>query len=260
MTSRSPFVLALLAFSISISLPLAAQGRVPVTVAATDSAQVPFTFADGSGLGRDLVEALNEVQAKYRFTYVLMPTLRVAEMVTSGVIDLASLHNIDWGWDPGRVGSTVDLFIARDVFIARREDGRGESFFDGIGTLPMVGVIGFHYRFAGNIEDQTALRRDFNLVLVKDELTVIRMILDGRGEIGIVATTTLDYLRKVDPELHGRLLVSKRFDSEYSRHYVVSGAAPIDAAELDGYLATLSRKGVLATIFNRYGLAPPSIP
>lgn len=258
MTARRPFIIPLLACSLALAVP--AQARIPVTVAATDSAQAPFTFADGSGLGRDLVDALNGVQSRYAFDYVLMPTLRVTEMVASGVIDLASLHNIAWGWDARGVAATMDLCVARDVFIARKEATRDESFFDGIGTLPMVGVIGFHYRFAGYSEDQAALKRAFNLVLVKDELTVIRMILEGRGEIGITASTTLDYLRKVDPELHGRLLVSRRFDSEYGRHFVVSAKAPIEPAELDDYLRTLARDGALAAIFERYGLSAPRIP
>ena len=97
MTARRPFIIPLLACSLALAVP--AQARIPVTVAATDSAQAPFTFADGSGLGRDLVDALNGVQSRYAFNYVLMPTLRVTEMVASGVIDLASLHNIAWGWD-----------------------------------------------------------------------------------------------------------------------------------------------------------------
>ncbi|HOX18417.1 MAG TPA: transporter substrate-binding domain-containing protein [Spirochaetales bacterium] len=258
MTARRPFGIAL--FTCAFVLAIGAQARIPVTVAATASAQIPFTFADGTGLGQDLVDALNAHQSNYEFTYVLMPTLRVTEMVGSGLIDLASLHNIAWGWDSDKAVATMDLFVARDVFIARKEALRGESFFDGIGTLPMVGVIGFHYRFAGYSEDQAALRRDFNLVLVKDELTVIRMILEGRGDIGIVASTTLDYLRKVDPALHARLLVSERYDSEYSRHYVVSPVSPLKAAELDGYLRILARNGSLSAIFERYGLKALPIP
>lgn len=232
-----------------------------VVVASADVQQRPFIFTDGSGLTLDLLNALNDHQDQFSFRHEVMSVHRqMRSLQEDGSVHVAALHNIQWGWQRDKVETSYDLLTARDTFVALKGPTRGQSYFDGFGVRLSIGVLGYHYRFANYNSEQKFLKEKFNLETVESELGVLDMLLLGRGNIGLVSTTTLDYLAGHDRMKLNRFLISEKYDDEYRRHFVLAKTAPIKAAQFNQLLRELDAKDELAKIFQRYGLSAPTLP
>ena len=230
---------------------------VKVVVAVTDSCQQPITFEGGGGLSVDLVEALNTVQQKYYFEHLVLPTKRLELLGKEGKVHIAAFQNINWGWGNENVERTYLMDHSKDVFIALKEKARNQTYFENIDKLHKIGVAGFHYSFINlTSADENSTGKD-NIKFVNSEKAVLEMILNKRGEIGIVSTMTLKYLADINPNKFNKLLISERFDTEYDRYYVVLQTSPINSKELNKFLKELKDKGTLKGIYSKYGLLEP---
>lgn len=123
------------------------------------SVQPPFTFTDGSGLSQDLVNALNGAQNTYRFVMAAKPSVRANTDLENGITHVVLFSNIDWGMDKSKVDKTADLLRTGDYYIALKAPGRDQTWFAGVGTRPMIGVIGFNYAYAGFTKPDTSYVR-----------------------------------------------------------------------------------------------------
>lgn len=232
---------------------------VVVETAMTDAAQPPMVVGDNKGLAADLVAALNISQQRYHFRYQLLPTLRMRKQMAAGQIHISLFNNVAWGFEPGTVAASNELLADADHFIALNQPGRDERFFDGVGAVPMVGVRGFHYHYAGYEQSEAVLDLRFNTRLMTSEPAVVSAVLRGQAEIGVVSAALLNYLAGQQPEQFAQLLLSQRVDSRFSRHLVVSNRSPIDVPTLNRLLGCLAANGSLQAIYSRYHLPPPAI-
>lgn len=242
-----------LVFGVFLTLPVFSQTAVAV---GGSPAQAPFTIG-GGGLSQDLLTALNGLQTQYKFTLSDMPAARVRDAVNSGELPLIIFSNVDWGYDKTLVERGPDLVQTGDRYVAAKAAAKDQSVFDGVGTVSMVGVLGFNYQYAGFTADQKVLKEKYHTVLTTDEASVIKMVLAGRAQIGVVSATLLEYTAKTDPATYGQLLVSKGFDSEYVRTFVVSKKSPVSAKDLAVLMKKLADSGKLAAIYAKYGMAAP---
>lgn len=222
--------------------------RIQVSVAVAKACQEPLTFEDGSGISLDIIKELNTLQDKYEFTHEFLPTKRLQSLAQEKKIHIAAFSNLSWGWDKNKVSRSSDLISDKDVFFTLKKEGRDRSFFESIESKSIVGVKGFHYNF-----------KKSSFIGVQSEKSVVEMVLLERAEVGVVSIFTLQYLFLIDPEKYSKLLVSKKYDSEYDRYFVLMNDSPIQIEELNSLLKKMKAMGRFKSIFEKYGLTQDDI-
>ena len=117
---------------------------------------------------------------------------------------------------------------------------------------------GYHYRFADFETDVDKLSARFNLSIVRTEEAAIKMTVTNRVEATIVSDTSLGWFLLRNPEYHSKILTSDKYDTAYSRHFLVKKNSFIKVSELNDILLSADEKGLLAPIYKKYGLTKPS--
>lgn len=240
--------------------PIFAQtSKIQVIIGSTDN-QAPFVFKDGSGLIKDITNAMNNVQNTYNFIFNSYPSKRLRTDIHSGDLHIGAFLNIKWSYDPNLVDSSYNVIHSKDVYITLKTAEKTDAYFNNVGKKLTAGVLGFHYRYANFSTNQDTLKNIYNTITTFSEPNIIKMILKKRAEIGIVSISLLQYLKHTNKIQYDLLLISEEADTKYSRHYLVSKKAPITADKLNEILIELYQSGELKRIYKNYGLECPVLP
>lgn len=210
--------------------------------------------AEASGLLPEMLDALNGLQADYRF--VMRPTAipRRFRDFQQGRIDLAVFENPDWGWQD-IPGARIDLGLEdAEIFVAKAEPGRTQHFFDALAGKRLALYNGYHYGFAGFNADPEFLQRQFNAQLTYSHDSNLRMLLRGRADIALVTRSYFNAYLEHNPKQSGSFLASERLDQRYLHYALLRPEAPISAAKFSELLDRLRAHGDLQRIFGRYGV------
>lgn len=240
-------------------LPMIINAQTKIIVGAS-STQIPFCFKDGTGLIKDVTDAMNTIQKDYIFTFKPYPPQRLRKEILSGYIHIAAFNNIRWNYDSAFVDTTYNIIYSKDLYIALSTKDHDQSFFKNVGKVKTIVVLGFHYKYAGFTTNQDTLKQNYNTVTTFSEPNVINMVLKKRAEIGVVSSSLLKYTNHINQSQYDSLLISEIPDTKYSRHYLVSKKAPITADILNQIFIKLQKDGYLKRIYSKYGLEAPKIP
>lgn len=206
------------------------------------------------GMVPELLAALNAAQDDYRFDLVPTSVTRRYRDFVHARYDLILFESPDWGWQDIPLDK-LDLRIAdAEVYVARKEEGRDQRFFDRLGGKRMALYNGYHYGFAGYNADQDYLTRQFNAVLTYSHDSNLLMLLHGRVDISVVARSYLRIYQQEHPQQGERLLASERADQIYHHHALLRPQGPIDTKRLDALLQRLRDSGRLDDLTRRYHL------
>lgn len=251
-------LLASLAWLLILGWPGASRAASPVRVGGYEFAPFVTILPDGraTGVTPELLDLLNRSQDRYRFELVLTSPSRRYQDFVAGKFDMIFFENPSWGWKKQDlpVEASRQFLAGGEVYIARAEPGRGQSFFADLTTKRMVGILGYHYGFAGYEADPDILRQKFRMILVNSNDASIEMILKGRGDAAVITYSFLmQYLHR-HPEDRSRLLISDKFDQVYSHRVLVRRGFSPDAVEMDRLLDQLARSGALRRLFASHGL------
>ncbi|TYT73561.1 amino acid ABC transporter substrate-binding protein [Desulfobotulus mexicanus] len=167
---------------------------------------------------------------------------------------MVAMVNIAWGYDRNTVKASNDILEVKDKYFALRSKTEDQSYFQKVGIEPTVVVNGFTYRFCNFEKNQSVLREKYNTHTVRNEPTVIQMVLNERGNIGVSSTTTLGYFSVTHPEEYKKLLISEINDSVYHRHFIIRNDAVISPEIFNEYLQSIKNNGTFQTILKKYGL------
>jgi ABC-type amino acid transport substrate-binding protein len=204
------------------------------------------------GLVPELLAALNGAQSDYRFDLVPTSVTRRYRDLIQARYDLILFESPDWGWQDIPLGK-LDLQTSdAEVYVARRQEGRDQRFFDSLGSKRMALYNGYHYGFAGYNADQDYLTRTFNAVLTYSHDSNLLMLLHGRVDISVVTRSYLRIYQRDNPQQSEQLLVSERTDQIYHHHALLRPQGPINVAQLQGLLDQLQRSGKLDALLQRY--------
>jgi ABC-type amino acid transport substrate-binding protein len=207
------------------------------------------------GLLADLLDALNQQQAEFRFVLVPTSIKRRFGDFQHGRIDLAIFENPAWDWQD-IAHSAVDMGLEdSEVFVSRAEPGRDQHYFERLEGKRLALYHGYHYAFADfNAEPEYLVKR-FKATLTHSHDSNLLMVLRGRADIALVTRSYIgDFLDRYR-EYAGQLLISERTDQLYRHHVLLRPGAPIRAEQFSEMLETLRRNGRLAEIFGRYQVA-----
>lgn len=216
----------------------------------------PFVEADGKGLAQDLIEALNAAQSIYEFRFVPVSARRRYADLADARFDVMFFESPDWEWTQRQAAAdfTGEFLRGGEVFIAQARPGRGQDFFANLKGKRVVGILGYHYGFAGFDADPERLARDWGMKLVANHKSSIDMVLADRADLAVVTDAYLWAYLSRTPEAQGKLLVSERFDQIYRHRALVRRNGPIDVKAMDGLLNRLELDGTLAKIWRRAGI------
>ncbi|MEN2978890.1 transporter substrate-binding domain-containing protein [Tistrella bauzanensis] len=211
-----------------------------------------------TGLIIDTIAVLNAAQDRWNFVFVPTTPARRYQDYAAGRFDLLLFEKMAWGWSAAGIVMETSRTIAEDgdVYIARAEPGRDESWFDDIASRRIAAILGYNYRFADFQNDPTELRKRFDIALVNDTAAVIALVLRGRVDTGVVTKSHLERYLQQYPDDRERVLVSARFDQTNDLKVLGRPGTTPSADTVFGLLADLQRQGRLAPLWQAYGLAP----
>ena len=213
----------------------------------------PESEAPG-GLLPELLAALNGAQGDYRFSLVPTSVTRRYRDFIQARYDLILFESPAWGWQ-GIAQDRLDLrIIDAEVYVARKQPGRDQSFFDSLRGKRMALYTGYHYAFAGFKADQAFLVNKYQASLTYSHDSNLLMLLHGRADMSVVTRSYLRLYQQEHPEESEQLLVSRRSDQVYHHHALLRPGAALSTAQLADLLQQLRDSGRLPALLARYHL------
>jgi polar amino acid transport system substrate-binding protein len=245
-------------FIMALCLSSSAYAAEPLQVRVGGYQFAPFVEfgQDGraSGLTLDLIEAMNQFQQDYQFIFIATePTLRYKEF-SAQRFDMLLFENKAWGWQNYPVDSSQPYLTGGERYIAKALPGRDQQYFTALSDKRLVGIRGYHYRFADFVDDPDVLHNRFNINLIDSNAGSIRMVLSGRADIAVVTQSFLTRYFQHHPTLRAQLLVSDHFDQHYQHTALIRRGMALDAEAIDELLSAMQAQGQLDQLWRKYGV------
>lgn len=240
-----------LALTIAVSVSALAHAREQIKVGLYHFP--PFVVNDGAKVGGIAVEMLalmNARQNQFEFVPLATSPSTRHKVLSLGRCDISMFEQLEWGWQNYDVDITQPFLGGAEVYIALAKPGRDQGYFDSFEDKTMVGIKGYHYRFADFNSDPAFLKELFNMELTPSNLGSIQMVLQGeRGDIAVVTRSFLAQYLQDHPEQKSRILISDKVDQTYHLSAVLRKDSALDIATLDKLLKTLNDNGSFAPLW-----------
>lgn len=211
-------------------------------------------------MGPEIITAFNLVQDDFHFELVSVPIARRVTSLESGLVDIVMWDNVNWGWNNSEsLTASIPLLYSEDRFVTHSSNTSAEDYFDNFTGKNICGVNGYHYVFLNFETDYNAISKDLNITLVRTEEESIKMALNKRCDISVASLSAINWFFTVYPDARSQLTVSERFDTKYTRHFLIPAYAPISADEIDSIFLKANKLGLIAPIYSRYGQSTPQV-
>lgn len=217
---------------------------------------VEFRHSKPAGVTIELIRHLNRIQDRFEFRFELTAPRRRYDELTSGRFDVMLFESPEWGWSPysGKFSATREILRDTEVFVALAGPGRDQSFFAAPSERSIAGVYGYHYAFAGLTTDPVVLEQKHRMSLVYSNRASIDLMLNGRVDMAILTRSYLHRFLTENPSLRSKLLIAQHPDQVYSLRALVREGATITTRDIEQYLATLRRQGVIDNLWRSAGI------
>lgn len=237
-----------------------AQDKAPtvVKVGATEFPPYIEVSPDGkiSGIIAETLDYMNSIQKNYKFVAIPASAMRRHENFKKNIFDLSFYDNIEWGWDKTQVDASNVFMRGKEVYIAKSKPGRDESYFSSFKDKTMVGMLGYHYGFAGFNSDPVYLRNKFKMQSSTSNESSIKMILYERGDIAVVSDAYLNWYLNNHPDARDKILISKKVDQNYLHTIIVRKNIRPTVSEINRLLIKFKQSKEFKSIETRYGVTP----
>lgn len=208
------------------------------------------------GIIVELLDYMNSVQSTYKFEPVHTSTMRKIRDFNNHSYDLDFFDDLKWGWDKTTVDASQVFMRGKDIYIAKKKPGRNEHYFDDFKGKSMVGMLGYHYSFAGFNADATFLRKNYNMQTSTSHEGSVKMILHDRGDIAIVSDAFLHSYFISHPEIRDKILIAKKADQQYALSAIVRKNIRPSVKEINDLLTKFKKSEQFKSIQKRYGITP----
>lgn len=244
------FVLWALVFLSAISSP---QAETDIYVLGYEFP--PFVEGGDRGLTPKLIALLNGTQTEFNFSFVLTSPARRYQDLASGKGHVVFFEMPEWGWSElgSEVGVSREIMSGGEIYITAANQGRDQSFFDGIGSKSIAAFFGYHYGFANYNADQEYLTENFDIRLNHNHETNIRLVRNNRVDLAIVTESYFAKYLAEHPELNDQFLISETKDQVYSLRVITGPASPISVSQLEAMLEVLKENGLLQDLLREFG-------
>lgn len=204
------------------------------------------------GLAADMLTLMNGAQNLYEFVPVITNAAVRHREFSVGRHDMSMFDNLNWGWSGYEVDATQVYLTGGEVYIAQAMPDRDESFFGDFEHKKMIGMLGYHYGFAGYNANIEYLRTTYQMELTQSNRGSIQMVLAGnRGDIAVVTKAFLNQYLDRHPHLRPKLLISRKLDQEYRFSMVIRRGIRPTVDELNALLDELNANGQLPALWKQ---------
>jgi polar amino acid transport system substrate-binding protein len=246
-----------LIFSFTIFFTLLSNQLVSETIKVGGYIFPPFLEKNSSGfhgITIDLIEEMNEIQDKYIFEFFETSSKRRYSHFENGNYDLIMFEDSNWGWQSINLYATGVFLSGGEVYIAKKETERDQSYFDDLTNKSITVILGYHYGFARFIADESYLRENFNIQFSRNHETNIIKVLEGRSDVSVVTKSFLNLFFNGNPTLKDQLLISDKLDQIYNHRILLSRNSTITIDEINDLLSVMDKAGILSRIWKKYGI------
>lgn len=205
-----------------------------------------------SGLTPDLLQLLNQHQQQYRFVTVPISPKRRYQAFARQDYDMIFFENPDWGWQGIPLQASKPYRTDGEVYVAMADEGRDQHYFDTLKGKRMIGILGFHYGFAGFNADEQYLREHYHMILSWTNEKNLSLLRERYGDVAIMSEAFLRRYLSQHPKERKDFLISERYDQRYKHSVLIRPGFSPDAAVIDRLLNELCRNGELQALFRRY--------
>ncbi len=206
------------------------------------------------GITLDIIKEMNALQSKHKFEFVMTSPKRRYSDLGAGKFDLIMFEDINWGWKDKSVAASKVFLTGGEVYIAKADPSRSQSFFDDLKSKTLTVMLGFHYGFAGFNADEKYLKKNFKIQFNSNHVSNIDKVLADRADVSVVTLSFLKKVFKQDPQKKSKLLVSKKFDQKYNHTILVKNDSKISVGDVNALLDKMKKAGALGRVWKKYGL------
>lgn len=216
----------------------------------------PYVFiADNTtGITVQMIAAMNKFQKKYKFVAVPTTARRRYRDFEQNKFDMMIFESKNWGWQKYPVAVSQVFVTGFEVYVTQAKLGRGQFFFSDFKNKAMIGVLGYHYQFAGFNADQDYLENNFKILQTDSQKKSLELILNDRGDIAVLSKEYLSYHFSHSPEDEAKLLISDKFDQIYRHSILVRDNNKFSLSYINEMLDKMEQKGTLIPLWEKYGL------
>lgn len=207
-----------------------------------------------SGITIDMLEALNLIQDKYKFHFVLTSPRRRYQSFKHNSFDMLFFEDIQWEWEQHSIEATQVFLTGGEVFIALKENVKAKDYFNQLNDKSIAGVLGYHYQFAQFNSDPDYLKSKLNIYLSSDIDRNIQLVLKGRIDVAIVTKSYLNKFLLENSAVRSKLAISKKLDQEYHHTILVRKGTIPGVVEMNALIDKLIETGEFTKILNKYGI------
>ena len=236
--------------ALTLCLGVGAQPRITVIAASETWDQLLYLDDKNQpkGVLADFVRRMDDVQDKFHFELRLFPRLRLDQVFIEKGADVYPLRTTEWTRPELGLLPTRTIVNSGDLYFARRDNRLGgRKVFADLSSKTIAGVRGYHYRLFNNNADETYIKDHFKAYLVASNEAVVRLVLAGRADIGIVPEVIMaQYM--IDPAMRAQLILSDDYDARVELSNLVRKDGPISVAEMDAIVEALTRAGDVAKL------------
>jgi polar amino acid transport system substrate-binding protein len=244
----------LYAILVSYLLSASAFAAEIVKVGVYDFPPYAFISDKTTGITVQMLAAMNKLQQKYEFIAVPTTARRRYSDFEKEKFDMLIFESKNWGWEKYPIDVSQAFVTGAEVYVAQAKPGRGQDFFSDFKNKAMIGVLGYHYQFAGFNAEQKYLENNFNLLQTDSQKKSLELILNDRGDIAVLSKEYLNYHFSQSPEDKSKLLISKKFDQIYQHTILVRKNSSPSISYINLLLEQIRQKGTLKPLWEKYGL------
>ena len=174
-----------------------------------------------SGISKTIVTILNDIQDNFEFKLFITTPNRRYQDFKHKKFQMMLFEDIAWGWKDKKLDRLLNqssiIMKGGEVFITVNDGKRDQHYFKNLKGKSIMGILGYHYKFADFISDPPSLKLNYNMTVVSNQENIINAVISKRFEVGIITKEYLiQYLRQY-PERSKNILISNFYDQTY-RH------------------------------------------
>jgi hypothetical protein len=183
----------------------------------------PYLEVNGpecSGFSKKIVTILNEIQNDFNFSLFVTAANRRYKDFKNNKFQMMLFEDIAWGWKKNKLNDQLHqssvIMKGGEVFITANDGKRNQSYFKSLKDKNIMGILGYHYKFANFVSDPKALMKDYKMSVVSSQENIINAVVTKRYEIGIITEAYLNQYLQSHPEMMSKILISKSYDQVYN--------------------------------------------
>jgi polar amino acid transport system substrate-binding protein len=237
------------------SSPLFASTKIIIPVGAYPFAPY-YELQNGEpkGITVDTLKILNKLQNDYEFRITEINPHRRYKLFEDLQIEMIFFEDPAWQWNKVEHIAIPLGINDEEVYFALASKCSQPGYFENLKTKRMVGLQGYHYRFAGMDSNEDSLKKQYQMQFVNSYEASVLFVLSDRADVGLATRSYLRTYFQQHPEHETRLRIASKPDHSFSLKVVMSKKSKISKARLQSLIDQLLKHPDFQNNLAKHGL------